>query len=124
MTNPSETAGVRVLVCGGRDFSDEGLVFGHLDTIHADRTISCIISGAASGADHMAYNWGRSRGVEVLEFPADWKAHGRAASNRQMLSKGKPDEVVAFPGGRGTEDMKRAARSAGIPVWSYINDDH
>ena len=33
-----------------------------------------------------------------------------------MLDDGKPDMVVAFPGGRGTEDMMRRARNAGIRV--------
>lgn len=122
MADQPQTTGIRLLVCGGRDFQDQDVVFAHLDTIRADRGVSCIIAGAASGADHLAYNWARDRGVDVLEFPADWKAHGRAAGpirNRQMLAEGKPNEVVAFPGGRGTADMIRAARAAGVPVWEY-----
>ena len=33
-----------------------------------------------------------------------------------MLDEGKPDLVVAFPGGRGTADMIRKAEGAGVPV--------
>jgi ABC-type branched-subunit amino acid transport system substrate-binding protein len=33
-----------------------------------------------------------------------------------MIREGKPDAVVAFPGGRGTADMVRQARAAGIEV--------
>jgi predicted Rossmann-fold nucleotide-binding protein len=33
-----------------------------------------------------------------------------------MLSEGKPDLVIAFPGGRGTADMIRQAKEAGVPV--------
>ena len=33
-----------------------------------------------------------------------------------MLDEGKPDLVVAFPGGRGTAHMTRIARGAGIEV--------
>jgi UDP-N-acetylmuramoylalanine-D-glutamate ligase len=33
-----------------------------------------------------------------------------------MLAEGKPDLVVAAPGGRGTADMVRRARDAGIEV--------
>jgi hypothetical protein len=33
-----------------------------------------------------------------------------------MLEEGKPDIVVAFPGGKGTEMMCEIARTAGIPV--------
>jgi hypothetical protein len=32
------------------------------------------------------------------------------------LRKGKPDLVIAFPGGRGTADMVARARKAGVPV--------
>lgn len=31
-----------------------------------------------------------------------------------MLSEGRPDLVVAFPGGKGTADMVRRARAAGV----------
>jgi hypothetical protein len=33
-----------------------------------------------------------------------------------MLDEGKPDLVVAFPGGRGTADMVSVARAKGIEV--------
>jgi hypothetical protein len=33
-----------------------------------------------------------------------------------MLEQGRPDLVVAFPGGNGTHHMKRIARAAGIEV--------
>jgi predicted Rossmann-fold nucleotide-binding protein len=34
--------------------------------------------------------------------------------NQKMLDKGKPDLVVAFPGGRGTSDM--ISRAIKVPV--------
>ena len=33
-----------------------------------------------------------------------------------MLREGKPDFVVAFPGGRGTANMKEQALKAGVEV--------
>jgi hypothetical protein len=63
------------------------------------------------------------RGVEVLEFSADWKTHGKSAGpmrNRQMLNDGQPTAVVAFPGGRGTADMIHAAKAVGLPVWEPV----
>jgi hypothetical protein len=33
-----------------------------------------------------------------------------------MLDEGRPDLVLAFPGGRGTADLIARAREAGIPV--------
>jgi hypothetical protein len=57
--------------------------------------------------------------VPVVRYPADWARHGNAAGlvrNQQMLDDGKPDLAVAFPGGKGTADMVRRARKAGIPI--------
>ena len=46
--------------------------------------------------------------------------------NQVMLDKGKPDVVVAFPGGRGTADMVRRAEGAGIEVrrikWPLVDN--
>ena len=36
--------------------------------------------------------------------------------NRRMLEEGRPDLVIAFPGGKGTANMVRIALQAGIQV--------
>jgi ABC-type sugar transport system substrate-binding protein len=41
-----------------------------------------------------------------------------------MLDEGKPDIVVAFPGGTGTADMVRRARKAGVVVIEVTNDEN
>lgn len=110
---------IRVLVCGGRDFDDELLVLTVLLTLHNDHGIFCVIHGAARGADTLAGRVARELGIEVYEYPADWNAHGRRAGpirNEKMLREGKPDLVVAFPGGIGTADMVNRAWKAGIKV--------
>lgn len=112
--------GYRVLVCGGRDFTDAGYLFAVLDHYHRETgAFECVIQGCARGADTLAGEWADARNVPVLPFPADWDSHPRAAGpirNAQMLREGRPSFVVAFPGGNGTEDMKRQARRAGVPV--------
>lgn len=110
---------MRVLVCGGRDYDDAVTVDRVLDRVHSRRPITCVIHGGARGADSLAGAWAKRRGVRVEEYPADWKRYGRAAGmirNAEMLRAGRPDRVVAFPGGRGTAGMKRLARTAGVPV--------
>lgn len=65
----------------------------------------------------MAGELGKQLGIRVQKFPADWDRYGKAAGgirNSQMLIEGKPDLVVAFPGGNGTRDMVLKARKAGI----------
>lgn len=114
---------MRILVCGGRDYRDAEAVFAALDRAHIKHGISCIIAGAASGADHLAAAWAKERAVDLIEFPSGWNALldiGAPLRNRQMLAKGKPDAVIAFPGGRGTADMIRAATAAGLKVWQPI----
>lgn len=113
-------APIRVLVCGGRDFSNKHQLYTELDRIHAETPISCIIEGGAAGADYLAARWSvRANLNDHARYPADWTMHGRAAGpirNQRMLDEGKPDLVVAFPGGRGTADMVRRAEKAGVPV--------
>lgn len=105
----------RVLVCGGRDFDD----FGSLNRELHRHDVSVVIHGNARGADWLADRWARANAVDRLAFPADWETHGRAAGpkrNQRMLDEGRPDLVIAFPGGRGTADMVRRARKAGVKV--------
>lgn len=110
---------MRVLVCGGRDFSDTKALNTTMDKIHKNSGIDVVIEGDARGADRIAGYWARRRGITNLKFRADWEMHGRAAGvirNQEMLKKGNPDLVVAFHGGRGTADMIRRADAAGIKV--------
>ena len=66
----------------------------------------------------LAHEWGKRMALDVIAMPADWDRHGRSAGplrNQAMIAR-KPDFVVAFPGGRGTADMVRRARSMEIDV--------
>lgn len=110
---------MRVLVCGGRDYDDESVVFKTLDKIHAETPIFILIDGGATGADSLAADWARRREVWNLRCYASWKLEGRAAGpvrNKKMLDKSKPDLVVAFPGGNGTAHMVKIAKEAGVEV--------
>jgi hypothetical protein len=114
---------MRILVCGGRDFKDRQRLFVVLDQVHSKRGIDIIISGAARGADTLAVDWAKSREIAYQEFPADWDQYGKAAGpirNRQMLVEGKPDGVIAFPGGNGTADMIRQSKKAGLKVYEPL----
>lgn len=112
----------RVLVCGGRDYVEMDTVSDVLDGIHhrrADGGIGTVISGTATGADTLGEVWAMANRVPVERYEPDWAKYGRAAGpvrNRQMLVEGKPTLVVAFPGGRGTANMIKQARAAGVPV--------
>lgn len=113
---------MKVLVCGGRDYNDGERLFAYLDKLDKELPepgITGIVSGCARGADTLAIQWSRKWDLPVSFFPADWNKHGRSAGhirNQQMLDQGKPDLVVAFPGGRGTANMIERAKTAGVPV--------
>lgn len=110
---------MRVLVCGGRDYSDTERICAVLDKLHREAGIGVIIEGGAHGADQRARNWAQSRGVNCSTYEADWESYGSFAGprrNQVMLDDGAPDLVIAFPGGRGTADMVKKARKAGVEV--------
>ena len=117
---------MNVLVCGGRDYADARALNEALDALHRERVVTRLIHGAARGADSLAAAWARSRGIPALAFPADWKKDGQAAGfvrNARMLRGGRPELVVAFPGGRGTVHMVGLAKAAGVPVRQIAEPD-
>lgn len=115
---------MKVLVCGGRQFNQPRLVGRVLAEIHTERRFSLVISGGANGADRYGEDWARHNRVPLCVFPANWQFEGKRAGpvrNAAMLQFAKPDLVVAFPGGPGTEDMMRQARMTGVTVIQLAN---
>lgn len=125
----------RVLVCGGRTFSDTTLAYKTLDRLHRQYGFDVVIEGDQKGADRIAGYWARRNRLDDLKFKADWSdlSHSDAViktrldgskydakagirRNQRMLDEGHPDLVIAFPGGVGTADMVRRANAAGIEV--------
>jgi len=111
---------MRVLVCGGRDYDDQGEVWSALSDLRARFGRLTVIQGGATGADMLAREWAfRQSSVRLINEPADWQKHGKAAGtirNQLMVDEYRPELVLAFPGGRGTADMVRRAKAAGVPV--------
>jgi len=125
---------MRVLVCGGRNFSSfeqRTWLYDGLNLLHEKATITEIIEGGAGGADLVAKNWAlwrRACGdpIKLTEVPAEWEKHGRGLKfsqknpagmirNNEMV-KLRPDVVLATPGGRGTAHMIETAKRAGLKV--------
>jgi hypothetical protein len=112
---------MRILVCGGRDYTDKRAVDMLLSAALRSGPIE-IIQGGAKGADRLAHDWALDNGVPCTTYAADWEGYGRAAGairNRQMLTEGRPSMVLAFPGGRGTANMVKLAQMAGVLVVKY-----
>lgn len=122
--------GRAVIVCGSRDWTDYDTIWDALRRRCERHGEFTVIHGAARGADRLAGQAGRHQSLPVVEFPADWNKHGRAAGpirNQAMLEAALDDYdllgVLAFKEGfdhslrrGGTEDMVRRAREAEVPT--------
>lgn len=85
-----------LMVAGSRDFQNYAILEKLLDYIVAQipRPI-VIVQGEARGADSLAKRYAQSHSISSLEFPADWKSHGKRAGylrNKEMV-----DFIKQFP---------------------------
>lgn len=118
-----------VVVTGGRECTGEvaQLVRRTLEARRPD----LVIVGDALGVDLEARAWCRSMDRQMRVFRAEWQKYGAAAGpirNGQMVEYaaecvklGCVVEVLAFPGGKGTADMVRQCRAAGLRVTEVNN---
>ena len=115
----------RILVCGGRSYGKTQIMrevlaslAGPDDAPGSDPVT--IVHGNAIGADRYAALIAEELGYRVEPHPANWTRYGRSAGvirNSEMLTHGEGVVlVIAFPGGRGTDDMVRQALKAGVKV--------
>ena len=122
---------MRILICGGRDFNSYADLCWNMNKLSEELDFDSkqpvtIIAGEARGVDTLAREFAKECGWEYEGYPADWKKYGRRAGyvrNSEMLIKGKPDLVVAFPGGKGTAMMVKLAKEAGVKVREITNDE-
>jgi YspA, cpYpsA-related SLOG family len=109
-----------VLVCGGRSFTRYETVERYLDMLNALHGFTRVIHGAEpKGADRCADQWAGFNRIDCRKFPAEWSVYRKGAGplrNARMINEGQPDLVVAFPGGKGTGNMKMQAEQAGIKI--------
>ena len=115
----------RIIVAGGRDFTDYALLSETLDVILKRYTLRevQIVSGCCRGADALGERYAREHGIPVVRFPADWQAYGKAAGpirNRKMVEYAAECDgmLVAFWDGksRGTASMIRLAEKCGLQI--------
>jgi hypothetical protein len=115
-----------VLVCGGREFADRDAVHRVLDAVLRKHKAVHVITGCATrGADGLAVAWAKDRNQTCDVYEADWGRYGDAAGpirNAEMAMAGCPQAAIAFPGGKGTANMKRQLRNIGIEPWEPLGD--
>jgi len=109
-----------------------------LDDINRRTPVTCVIHGAAMGADTLGKEWAITNGIKHRPFQAKWmeiygpnvvlrhsirtgRPYNMLAGferNQRMIDEGKPDFYVAFflSGAKnaGTKDMVERCKKAGI----------
>ena len=113
---------MRVLVCGGRDYTDRRKLCEVLDNLLIEQDIELLVHGGWPGADALAAEWAGRRGVQQVICAGGWPRSEDGpgtATVRQMLDvlhRSQDRIVVAFPGGWGTAIIVEAARVMGVRV--------
>lgn len=105
-----------VLVFGGRDFNDRVLMHETMTALRQRHNPTMLMHGGARGADELAGQWARNIGMQEIVVPANWKFYKNAAGpiRNTAMRNLQPSLAVAFPGGKGTADMKAKIMAAGI----------
>jgi len=112
---------MRVVVTGSRDETRQKMVSTELSAFHARTPITLLIHGGAEGVDRLARSWAEAHMIPCCCFYAPWHhAKPRTAAgpirNGWMIQYGLPDMLLAFPGGKGTANMKKQADAKGLPT--------
>lgn len=109
---------MRILISGGRNFQSYLTVCEVLDRIF----ITELAHGGAVGTDTLAGAYAKANDIPCTVYKANWDLHGKAAGmirNKEMLKDFKPDLVILFPGGVGTENMKKLCFNNEQPMLVY-----
>lgn len=113
----------RIIVAGGRTFSDYEGLRAKLDELVARKLLQgeeiVIVSGTANGADKLGERYAEERGYHCRQYPAQWDTYGKSAGyKRNALMAENAEALVAFWDGksRGTMHMINLAKSKGLAV--------
>lgn len=123
-----ENNNIRIIVAGGRDFNNYGLLkltlkeyIERLEIV--DLSQVTIVSGAAKGADTLGEHFAYDYGIDIRRFPAKWDEFGKSAGiirNCEMCNyAGQAAGVLfAFWDGksRETKHMITIAKKRGLEV--------
>ena len=110
---------MKVIIAGSREFSDFQLLYAKCEEVLANVKEAEIVSGTARGADKLGEHYAGLKGHSVIQFPADWDKHGKAAGyirNKEMADYA--DCLIAFLDGesRVTKHMIDLATERGLSV--------
>ena len=116
-----------VAIIGSRDFNDSKTAFFLIDQLAQNYETIKLVSGGARGADKIAEDYAKERGIDIEIFPADWDKHGKSAGfirNQEIWDKS--DLGLAFWDGKskGTSHSFKIAEKQNkeLFVFNYIDN--
>jgi hypothetical protein len=112
-----ENLGPIIAVTGGRGYDD----YGHVARVLDEERPAAVVQGECpmGGTDDLAAEWCRKNGVPCFGVKANFSYYGRAGGpirNGWMFDFFYIYKLVAFPGGRGTNNAVEQAYAREIPV--------
>lgn len=112
----------RVVVAGGREFSDYETLARFLDRLlknKVDTHSIAIVSGCARGADKLGERYANERKYQLLQFPADWDRHGKSAGYKRnkVMAQNSDASAIFWDGqSKGTKHMIDLTQQYGNPL--------
>lgn len=109
--------GVKIIIAGGRDFSDYDRLHESVMFFLSEQNINLldvtVFSGGAKGADKLGERFAKEHHLKIVKYPADWDKFGKKAGfirNGEMIKDA--DMLIAFWDGKskGTKDIIERAR--------------
>jgi hypothetical protein len=112
---------MRLIIAGGRDFTDIELMTSKLDAIlsKTDDDPITILSGTARGADQTGEVYARIRALSVEQYPAQWDKYGKSAGykrNSQMADQATHCVVFWDGKSKGSKHMIDLAQQKGLEL--------
>lgn len=120
----------KVIIAGGRDFDDYGMLMVRCDCILEGKGDIEVVSGKQMstdpktghkyGADYYGERYATSRGYAIKPFPAEWDKYGKMAGPiRNALMADYARALIAFWDGKtkGTKNMILKMKLLNKPVW-------
>jgi predicted Rossmann-fold nucleotide-binding protein len=111
---------MKTIIAGGRDYH-----FTKEDVIKLfDINITLVISGGAQGADRCGEGYAMMMNIPLHVEKANWGRYaGAAGPIRNGIMAKMAEQLVIFPGGRGSENMLMLAKKQGLVIHNFMNKE-
>lgn len=122
MPDFDEAESFKVIIAGGRDFTNYQLLKEKVDKIISEKRKThniIIVSGTARGADSLGEMYAQQNSFLVMPFPAQWDEYGKKAGYIRNVEMAEyADALIAFWDGKskGTKHMIDIATERNLPT--------